>query len=114
MVEQGNNIYVNQRTEKDIWQNLYEFILIETESLISEKKILKCFQITFLLGGNSFTLDKISKIFTQKLTHQTITGRFFHVTIKKPSIVLKRYKPISKNELKKLAFPKFIASYLQD
>lgn len=114
LVEHGNKIYINQRTKKDIWQNLYEFILIETESLVAEKEFLKCSSITSLFYENNFKINKISKTFSQKLTHQTITGRFFHIKIKNPVIPLKKYKAVSKNELKKLAFPKFIASYLQD
>lgn len=114
LVEQDSNIYINQRTQKDIWQNLFEFILIETEGLVPEKEFLQSSPITSLFGRNNFKVNKISKIFSQKLTHQTITGRFFHITIKNPIMPLKKYKAISKNELKKLAFPKFIASYLQD
>ena len=30
IVEYQQKFYVKERTEKDIWQNLYEFILIET------------------------------------------------------------------------------------
>jgi A/G-specific adenine glycosylase len=70
--------------------------------------------MTSLFYENNFKVNKISKTFSQKLTHQTITGRFFHINIKNPIIPLKKYKAVSKNELKKLAFPKFIASYLQD
>ena len=114
LVEYGNKIYINHRTEKDIWQNLYEFILIETESLVAEKEFLNCSSITSLFYENNFKVSKISKTFSQKLTHQTITGRFFHINIKNPVITLKKYKAVSRNELKKLAFPKFIASYLQD
>ena len=114
LVEQGNKIYIHQRTEKDIWQNLYEFILVETESLVPEKEFLKCSSITTLFHNNNFKINKISKTFSQKLTHQTISGRFFHINIKNPIIPLKKYKTVSKNDLKKLAFPKFITSYLQD
>ena len=114
LVEQAGYIYINQRTEKDIWQNLYEFILVETESLPPEKEFLKSGYVATLLGSSNFKLDKISETYIQKLSHQTITGRFFHIAIKTPKNSLKKYKLVSRNTLKKLAFPKFIASYLQD
>lgn len=114
IVEKGNKIYINQRIEKDIWQNLYEFILVETDNLVSEKEFLKSPGIANTLNGNNFKVNKISKTFSQKLTHQTISGRFFHISIENPIAHLKKYKAVSRNELKKLAFPKFIASYLQD
>jgi A/G-specific adenine glycosylase len=114
VVERGNKIYVSQRTEKDIWQNLYEFILIETDRMIPEDEFLKSPSIQTLFNRNSVKIDKVSKTRRQKLTHQIITGRFIHITLKNAGLPLKKYTAISKNELKKLAFPKFITSYLQD
>jgi len=114
VVEYGSNVYVSQRTEKDIWQNLYEFILIETDRMIPEDEFFEGQSFLTLFKKNSVKIDKVSKTYSQKLTHQTITGRFIHITLKKAAQPLKKYTPVSKNELKKLAFPKFIASYLQD
>ena len=114
VIEHFDKIYVNQRTEKDIWQNLYEFILIETESLIPEKEFLNAKIFTSLLPRNNYKVTKISKIFSQKLTHQIITGRFFHITIKTAKTSLQKYKPVSGKELSLLPFPKFITSYLKD
>lgn len=113
MVEHDGKIYINRRTEKDIWQNLYEFILIETDQMIPEVEFLasKCFKTLF--KRNNIKIDKISKTYNQKLTHQIITGRFIHINLKNSSQPLKKYTSVSKSELKKLAFPKFITSYLQ-
>ena len=114
VVECGNKIYVNQRTEKDIWQNLYEFILIETDWMIPEDQFFKSKSIETLFNTSNVKIDKVSKTYRQKLTHQIITGRFIHITLKNETQPLKKYTAISRNDLKKLAFPKFITSYLQD
>ena len=114
VVEQNHKIYVNQRTDKDIWQNLYEFILIETDELISEKEFLKAKRFTSLFKVNNYKVTKISKLYRQKLTHQTITGRFYHITIKTAKAPLKMYQLTSAKELSLLPFPKFITSYLED
>jgi A/G-specific adenine glycosylase len=114
VVEQGNKIHVNKRTQKDIWQNLHEFILVETKGLVSEEKLLKFPAVISLFEGTQFKVSKISKIYRQKLTHQTITGRFFHITVENPAKLLKKCTLVSPDELTKLAFPKFISSYLQD
>jgi A/G-specific adenine glycosylase len=58
-------------------------------------------------------LKKISKIYRQQLTNQTIEGRFFHLRTKKEA-GLKGYKAVNFNELKKLPFPKFITAYLAE
>lgn len=114
IVEYHNKIYVNQRTGKDIWQNLYEFILVETESLIPGKEFLKTKMFTSFFLPDSYTVTKVSSICSQKLTHQTITGRFFHITVKTPKASLQKYKLVSGRELSLLPFPKFITSYLKD
>ena len=114
IVEKGNKLYVKQRMEKDIWQNLYEFILVETEKLITEEKFLSTEFVTSLLGGKNYKVIKISKTFSQKLTHQTITGRFYHINIKTAGISFQNYRLVSPEELAMLPFPKFITSYLTD
>jgi len=114
VVEHRNKVYVIKRNRKDIWQNLYEFILIETESLIPEKELLTGKMFTSLFPRNTYKLIKISKISSQKLTHQTITGRFFHIMVKNAVTPLKNYKLVAVKELDLLPFPKFITSYLKD
>lgn len=114
MVEYQGKIYVKQRTGKDIWQNLYEFILIEAEDLIAAADLLNTKIFTSFFSQNNYTVTKISAIFSQKLTHQTITGRFFHITLKNAHASLHEYNPVSAKELSLLPFPKFITSYLKD
>ena len=114
VIQHGDSIYVNQRREKDIWQNLYEFILLETEHLASEDEFLRSPALLSLLDKNHFSVDRISNISKQKLTHQIITGRFFHLSLKKPAPALKKYKAVPVKDLLSLPFPKFITSYLQD
>ncbi|MEO7121125.1 MAG: hypothetical protein ABIY62_08510, partial [Ginsengibacter sp.] len=86
----------------------------ETTTLMPEKNFLKLPEFTSLINKENFTIDKISETFSQKLTHQTITGRFIHITLKSPVASLNKYKAVSKKELALLPFPKFIASYLED
>ncbi len=114
IVENKNKIYVHKRTEKDIWQNLFEFILIETEKLLSEKDFLSEEIFTSLFPLNNYTIIKVSKKISQKLTHQTITGRFIHIRLHSNSDSFKKYKLVSAKQLDLLPFPKFINSYLAD
>lgn len=114
IVTQQGKLYVRQRTEKDIWQNLYEFVLIETNQIIPENSLLSEDKFSSLIDGSDYTITHVSKILRQKLTHQTITGRFFHINLKSGGSNLSGYKAVSNQELKMLPFPKFIASYLKD
>lgn len=113
LVENGKNIYVKKRTEKDIWQNLYEFILIETKSWLPEKELIVNEQFSSILNSNKFKLKSFSEKFSQKLTHQIIKGRFIHIQITNP-LPAGNYFEINKAELKNLPFPKLITSFLKD
>jgi A/G-specific adenine glycosylase len=113
VIKHKGKFYVNKRTEKDIWQNLYEFVLIETKTWLDEKELFKNKSFLTLLNQDDFTVKFISKKISQKLTHQLITGRFIHVEIKKP-LSVKTHFAVNNSQLKALPFPKFIASYLTD
>lgn len=113
IIENNKHVYVNKRTAKDIWQNLYEFILVETEGWKNENEILQNESILKLLNKSAFTVKSISKKVSQKLTHQHINGRFIHLEIIKP-LTSEKYFSVSQKQLKTLPFPKLIASYLTD
>lgn len=109
-----NQFYVKKRTSKDIWQNLFEFILIETEHYMNAEDLIKSKKFSILFEGKEPTLKYTSKDFSQKLTHQLISGRFFHIRIKKPLPDPHDFILVSEKHLSLLPFPKFIASYLAD
>lgn len=113
VLEYDQTFYVSKRIEKDIWENLYEFILIETNSLLKEKELVKNEKFLSLLKGHDFKVKSFSEKSLQKLTHQLITGRFIHIEIKKP-LTMETYFSANLNQLKTLPFPKLIASYLAE
>ena len=78
-----NQILLKKRTAKDIWQNLYEFPLIETEGL-AEKEILLENEIwKACIGKTKYKITRISKPFQQILTHRKIIATFFEVQLNK-------------------------------
>ncbi len=106
-----NKFYVRKRTEKDIWQNLWEFILVELPQKVELDDFLA--SSAFLNAAEKkSTLRKKSIFYKQKLSHQTIEGVFIHVELKSP-LKNKIYSAVSKSELKKLAFPRFITNYFE-
>ncbi len=113
VVEYDHQIYVRKRTGKDIWQNLYEFTLIETKVGLDETKLTVNKEIKKILNQADFTIKYISPKISQKLTHQLITGRFIHIELKKP-LSIHEYFQVNHQQIKTLPFPKLIASYLAD
>jgi A/G-specific adenine glycosylase len=108
-----NDVLVHKRTAKDIWENLYEFVLYESDALlITDKKTLQPI-IKKLFRKSNVHIKNISPVLTQQLTHQTIIGKFIEVETDSIPVSLNNYELIKKTSIKKYAFPKFITSYLQ-
>ena len=113
LIEFKGKLYVRERVTKDIWQNLYEFVLIETPKPASIIALQASASFQGIFNSTNFTITSVSKIHKQQLTHQTILGRFIRINIKtKLSLHGYRLTPIS--ELNLLPFPKFITTYLKD
>ena len=107
----GNKIYVRKRTKKDIWQNLYEFVLDETNMSVPNAGIKPGILKRFI-GRQPFIIVSVSSVYRQQLSHQYINGQFMVVSIKKEPRGLKQYELIEKNKIKRLAFPALINRYL--
>ncbi len=110
VIDFNGELYVRKRGARDIWENLYEFILIETK----EALLLENFQpVKEILGKNKFEVEHISAFYKQLLTHQTIQGQFIRVKIKE-RLILKGYETVGEKAMRKLPFPRFISNYLKD
>lgn len=112
-VKYQNNFYVRKREEKDIWQNLYEFILIETKKPVTIKQLQSTVQFKSIFNNTSFQIESSSPLYKQQLTHQTINSQFINMTVHSP-LAVNSHKLVSSKRIKKLPFPKFIANYLKD
>ena len=109
-------IYINKRTEKDIWTNLYDFPLIETEKEIGFSDNNLFISIESFIKTNKFIVNSVSKQYKHKLSHQTIYANFIEIELLNSKAVdsLKRYQCISIEELHKFPIPKLIDNYIKD
>ncbi|MBI2283008.1 MAG: A/G-specific adenine glycosylase [Bacteroidetes bacterium] len=104
---------LNQRRANDIWQNLFEFYLLETEEQVfwDETKVRQWLQEQ--IGVRKAVVSKISSLHKQQLTHQQIRGQFIRVELESLPRFLEHYRWETPKSLQKLAFPKFITGYLE-
>ena len=116
LLNNGNRLFIQKRKEKDIWQNLYEFPLIESPALIDRlENMIQTPLWQQLLGTSPYTITSISKPFHQVLTHQKIAAVFWEVEITEQ--LLENTLPllaIERKNLDKFAFPKIIDWYLRE
>jgi A/G-specific adenine glycosylase len=114
IIKHKDKVLIRQRTSKDIWQQLFEFSLIETEEAVSSKKILKLFQkqyeiLAFHHYGQPHTLK-------QKLSHQLIHFSLIQIQLDEKENI-PGFSWVKISELDKYAFPRslqeFVASRLK-
>lgn len=106
-----NQFYIRKRTGKDIWHNLHEFILIESDSVVDDEQLHTGNAFRNIIG-NDFRVSGISATYNQVLTHQFISGKFIRVELLKKKAI-KGYELVTKDRLSKLAFPVFIINYFK-
>ncbi len=94
--------YINKRTQKDIWQNLYQFPLIETKEKanIQEKKRWE----------NQF---HESNVITHILSHQKIHAIFHHLNFP-PDKSMKNLEKIPFYRIEEYPIPRLIEKYLKE
>jgi A/G-specific adenine glycosylase len=106
-----NKFAVVQRTQKDVWQHLYQFPLVEFESEKQWKLFLKNEKVTEqapFLKTSSFQYKGQSKPVVQKLSHQTIHAVAVMGILNAALKNLNGLEWYSKTELTKLPFPQII------
>ena len=111
-----DRLYIRQRSGRDIWEGLYEFILQETEEpLYFDKETVSGSKLLGqLFGRQSLTVRYISRVHRQELSHQTIQGQFITIRLSGKTPDLQEYRLVHREQLADYPFPKFINGWLQD
>lgn len=108
-----DSTYTRVRSGKDIWQNLYEFILVEKTEPLDPGNINPALIKKMVKGIPPFRIGNISEVYRQQLTHQTINGLFIRLELSKP-LEMPGYEPVRIKKLRELPFPKLIVNYLTE
>jgi A/G-specific adenine glycosylase len=114
IIDHNGKLYLRKRAGKDIWQNLFEFCLYESDRLLEAEELVKTPFFQETLGGASYNMIHVSPAKRQQLTHQELNGRFFRIKVKTRPRGLDEFIPIAEDEISKLAMPRFILSYLHE
>lgn len=102
----ADEVYIQQRAQKDIWQGLYEFYLIEDEKNYRLAEIWQQLN-TFIQEARDMEFEN-----RQKLTHQLIRSKFHLVHLHSKPPFLTGGVWVDKDSIKKYPFPKTILSFL--
>ena len=113
VMEFKNEVAIVQRTGKDIWKDLFEFPLIEVTKEMNEKNIIKQLNMKEWFATADYTIENISPLFKQQLSHQSISGKFITIKLKRKIKLKSDWRLVTKERLKNFAFPQFINQYLK-
>ena len=101
---------LKQRTGKGIWQNLYEFPLLESQSSLSESEILNSDGFKELLNGNEFDLSLYNEDeVVHKLSHQHLHSKFWILRVDNLPL-----KGISINSIGRYPVPKLVSNFIDE
>lgn len=105
---QGNFV-VQKREGKGIWENLYEFSLIETDELVSEIDFMNELKATKFYNQLPADITLLNtEVIQHKLSHQNLYIQFYILNFNQK---IKEAKSLS--EIQKLPFPIVIHNFMQ-
>ncbi len=109
-----SSTYLQQRTGKDIWQNLYEFPLIETTKAISFEELIKTKDYITLFSEID-TIEIVTQEFTTKhlLSHQKIHAVFYTLRINSINKYITKYVKTSFNNLYNLPISRLTEIFIE-
>lgn len=112
VIEYKDQVIIRQRTGKDIWQQLYEFPMVETGQEQPGQKILAESEKTGWLKKDEYEIITISPLFKQQLSHQLIAGRFITISLKNKT-TLQKGQWVKRSSLVNYTFPRVINHYFE-
>ncbi|WP_233589128.1 A/G-specific adenine glycosylase [Gynurincola endophyticus] len=112
ILQYEDGVYIHKRTDKDIWENLYEFILLESPVEYDLTQVKN--QFAALIQHNVAEPLWSSKVFKQTLTHLTVYGQFHRYKINEPLKDLSAYECVSLDRLTVYPWPKLIQQFFQE
>lgn len=105
----NKQVLLRQREEKDIWQNLFEFFLAESDEPREDPEDWIKTQFTDSTQQQLQFLTK-SELFKQTLTHRKIEGNFVQFKLEQ-KITVVGYEWVDLKDLSNYAFPIFIQKF---
>jgi A/G-specific adenine glycosylase len=107
----GTEIAIRLRTAKDIWQDLYEVLLIEAPKQEDKATLLQHLEKEYGIGPDDYDVVSAAAQTTQKLSHQKIYFSFIHLALHRKK-GMQNMLWVSEKELQDYPFPKTLLLFL--
>lgn len=115
LIEHGTFTYIQQRTGNDIWKNLYELPLIETEQPLTNDEWLQHPLFKQWMAGVSLTITGQVYETRHLLSHRVINARFMHLRINARKNSLNAdFQKIKISDIHTYPIPRILDIYLKN
>jgi len=115
VVKNQNQVLIRKRTAKGIWQNLFEFPLIETQSAATLPDLIGQKAWSDMFGMQELAVQSVSDTMKHLLSHQKIYARFWEVDVSGNEMA--KDLPgiwVTDAELEQYAIPRLIDLFLEN
>ena len=110
----GDYTYLQKREADDIWKNLYEFPLIETDRETEPEELSASAEFQTLFGKLAdFEILKATPPQKHVLSHRIIFARFYRVRVLSENECLSAFLKIRTDELNRYAVSRLMERYLE-
>ena len=111
-VRAGVHTFIKRREAGDIWQNLYEFPLIETEQEVGEEEIFSLPAFRELVGDRSIRMFRVvSPEVKHVLSHRVIHARCYEVELAEEDAVPSGFQRVLIDDLHKFPVSRLISRF---
>ena len=108
-ISKDNKTILEKREGKGIWQNLYQFPLVETEKNVTAKTLKSIIKDHGLIKSKSFEMSLYNKdMIVHKLSHQHLYTKFWILNVDQLD-----QNGISINEIRNYAVPILIGDFIE-
>lgn len=110
-IKAGDYTFIRKRTERDIWQNLYELPLIESDHHLSAIEMQQAIQ-SQIAEGEEAQLTLLQQGVKHVLTHRIIMADFYQLILPSNTHSFASFNKINVEQLIDFAFPRLITFFL--
>ena len=111
-IRYGEEFYLQKREQEDIWKNMYQFPLIESNIDCSEKEVVLSKEFKSVFKNINPVILSVSPPIIHKLSHQKLHIQFLNIRVEKP-ISNNKYFSITPEKMSLFPFPNPINNHLK-
>lgn len=110
----GACTYLQKRTGDDIWKNLFELPLIETDAPVAEEEFVNLPQVRALFGdGEVPVLRSVCRNVKHVLSHRVIYANFYEVVLPEDSVAFAACQRVRIDDLEQYPVSRLVHAFLE-